>query len=197
MTPKSRPLTNTEQQHLADLARNLANLIGSNDGRRALTVLKDMATIGYPHRTSGTPTAFANKVDENGYPIQPDTATETAALNPDKAAAWAGEVFHDLRSTIGTLDRLLIVLGSFAATRHTPSCRECGELLEGGRCRTCPSVEVLCECGKPLKPGDTRDGRCNSCRMHVERNGYVKASMAKYREMTAGILTDDGVYVTD
>jgi len=197
VTPKSRPLTPTERDHLATLARSLADTLTSHEGQRALNVLKDMATIGYPHRTSGTPTNHHNQTDEHGHHTQPDTPTERGALNPDKAAAWATQVHTELRATIDTLNRLHAVLDSFAATRHTPSCRECGELLTGGRCRHCPNTVTLCECGKPLTPGDIRDGRCNACRMYVARNGYAKASMTTYRDKMAGILTEDGVYISD
>ena len=201
MTPKTRPLNDVETANLTEAARSFAEHLASDAGHRALRLLADTATTGYPTRTSTTTPTGSNQTDDNGHPAQADTPTERAALNQDRAATFAGETFADLRTLHELLLRAHSILEGFSPDRHIPRCGHCGYPLERGRCTTtingtrCGTEPWACiDCGE-TDPAKKDGARCMRCKKHKQRNGYSYAGTHQMAEAMDGIIVDGVAHV--
>ncbi len=179
--------TPTDLARAADALRAAADRMTGPNVRRIQQTIRDAATIGYPHRTSGTHGQPHHEVDEDGDPVQPDTATEAAALNPDRAAAQALADIATLTTIAALAGPADLALQTYDPTRAVAVCKTCGEPLpanttqcerldaDGRRCGTRRGSQVaLCanpNHREPLEPGKSRKGRCLTCARFLDRNG--------------------------
>ena len=203
--------------HLPTLAVDLRRLADTLDGkpdgkpdarkqhqdraRAALAVLLEQSQNGYPTSASGA-SGGQQSSDE------PWTATERAALNPDPGQRRAARTLRRLTETASTIPALANEIEEAMQGRAVDLCNYCGNALPpGGRCQRLLDPDdygqrQLCEgsgvktaarsclnCSKIMATGEPlRAGRCNACRMTLERTG---------RERAVTDLNHDRLIVTD
>jgi len=169
---------------LAEIGAQLAGPSGAGIQR----VIVDTMAIGYPSIASGSDSSPHNRTDEDGRPVQPDSATEAAALQPDRAALDAIQLAKDL-TELGVLARRISPrLRNYDGGRAVDFCplclkpldpryvrcqdRACGSSVSGGE-ETCKNIHG---CGVVLEPGKRVKGRCKPCADYLRLYGRDRVS---------------------
>lgn len=200
---KPRLLAPTARLQLADDLEGLARQLRTSHAHNTQQALAETAAIGYPNRASGAAGNPNNPVDENGDPVQPDTATERAALTPDPAAGYAQAVLKDLRLLAIKTPALWSALQQYDPDRPVAACPRCGHpfargftrcqnMIDGRQCGSSDKTERRCAnytCDVLIPPSvKPWDGRCDTCASFRKANG-------RDRIVTAGLDLQDNVII--
>ena len=189
-----KPLTTRQ---LGETIQSLKTLLAHLEHEEAETVQRllgeAMRAEGYPTTASGAQTEPENKVDEDGQPVRPDSATERAALTKDREAERARQLITDL----GAIDTMAWFvakrLGLWSPSRAVEVCHVCHHPKERGtlRCQRVGDDGQQCaaskqtrfcknpNCGDVVPTGDRfPGGRCNRCDVHWrrQRSEYLPAA---------------------
>ena len=189
-----KPLTTRQ---LGETIQSLKALLAHLESKEAEQVQRLLGeTIraeGYPTTASGAQTEPENKVDEQGRPVRPDTATERGALRPDKEAERARQLLNDLKAIDAMAWRIAKQLGLWSPSRTVDVCHVCHYPKERGtlRCQRVGEDGQQCaasrqtrfcknpNCGDVVPTGDRfPGGRCNRCDVHwrQQRSEYLPAA---------------------
>jgi hypothetical protein len=189
----TRPRTLTPT-HITDLVadlRALADLLARPDAPTIIDRVTTAATIGYPR--SGFAAGSSSGGNGDGSPLDATT---------DRIAGFSARILVELHQMRRDAPVLASALRGWMPDRPVAVDPRCGHPLAPGeqRCRlvdddgtpcgTEAVVPLCADCPKPLAPGERRKGRCNACRVFLDRHGYTRASVGTYAAATAGIIVD-------
>lgn len=183
----TRPLTAPQRAQAAENLRALADELDRSGAADVQALLGVALEVGYPTAGSGVPAQRANRTDENGQPLQPDTRPEALALQPDRVAAEAADLIRrTVRISVQARRAADQLAGWHAgrAVRFCPRCAHpyeadatrCRQVVDGVQCAAREETDRRCRgenCPRPdpvMRPGEhLRSGLCDVCRKRADR----------------------------